>query len=78
MKLNLEHPVHSVKTQCGNVSITQILCEIKIRESRVTQSAILTNTEALNFHFHEVLHFLKAENYQVKNQSPLKSQKRQF
>ena len=32
-------------------SITQILCEIKIGESRVSKSAIFTHLEALNFDF---------------------------
>ena len=42
-------------------SITQILREITFGDSRSAKSAILTHFEALNFDFHEFLHFLKAE-----------------
>ena len=45
------------------VPITQILCEIKFGDSRNAKSAIFTHGKALNFDFHEFLHFLKAENY---------------
>ena len=37
------------------------LREIKFGEFRVSKSAILTHWEALNFDFHEFLHFMKAE-----------------
>ena len=42
-------------------SVTQILREIKVGESRGPKSAILTYLEALNSTFYEFLHFLKAE-----------------
>ena len=42
-------------------TVTQILREINIGDSRSEKSAILTNLEALNFDFCEFLHFLKAE-----------------
>ena len=38
---------------------TQILCEIKIGDSRVLESSNLTQLEALNFDFLEFLYFLK-------------------
>ena len=44
-----------------NFSITQILREIKFRDFRSAESAILPHLEALNFDFHEFCHFLKAE-----------------
>ena len=40
-------------------SVTQILREIKIGESRVSNSAILTIKETLNLEFHSFVHFLK-------------------
>ena len=43
------------------VRIIQILREINFEDSRSAKSAILTRLEALNFNFHEFLHFLKAE-----------------
>ena len=56
-----------------NFYITQILREIKFRDSRSEKSAILTNLEALNFEFYEFLHYLKAEIYQInKNSEPQK------
>ena len=52
-------------------SITQILREIKVGESRVAKSANLTDLEALNFGFNDFLHFLKADIYQIYHfQSP--------
>ena len=48
-----------------NFSVTHILREIKIGESRVSKSVILTNSEALNFEFYVFLHFLKIEMYQA-------------
>ena len=39
----------------------QILREIKNGKFRVSKSAILTNSEALNLDFCEFLHFLKAK-----------------
>ena len=52
-------------------SITQILREIKFGDSRSAKSVTFTHLEALNSDFHEFLHFLKAEIYQInKIQSP--------
>ena len=52
-------------------SITQILREISFGDCRGAKSAIFTHLEALNFNFHEFLHYLKAEIYQMeKIQSP--------
>ena len=45
--------------------ITQILREIKFGDSTSAKSAILTHLEVLNFAFYEILHFLKAEIYQI-------------
>ena len=53
-------------------SITQILREINVGNSKSTKSAILTHLEVQNFDFHEFLHFLKAEIYQL---SQIKSPK---
>ena len=51
--------------------IFQILREINFGDSRSAKYAILTNLEALNFDFYEILHFLKAEIDQIhKFQSP--------
>ena len=44
-----------------NFSVTQILREIKVSESRDSKYAILTLLEALNFDYFEILPFLKAE-----------------
>ena len=38
------------------------LREINFEDSRSAKSAILTHLEALNFDFHEILHFLKGLN----------------
>ena len=46
------------------VSVTKNLREIKVGETRVSKSAILTYWEALNFHFHDFLHILKVEIWQ--------------
>ena len=52
-------------------SVSHILREIKNSESRGSKFAILTHLEALNFDFHEFLHILEAEKYQInKIQSP--------
>ena len=48
-----------------DLSITQILCEIKVGESKASKIAILTHLEALNFAFYEFLHFVKADNEQI-------------
>ena len=42
-------------------SVTQILREINFGDSRSAKSAILNNSQALNFDFNEFLHFLKEE-----------------
>ena len=44
-------------------SVTQILCKIQVDKSRDSKAAILALLEALNFDFHQFLHFLKAEIY---------------
>ena len=50
---------------------TKILREINFGDSRSAKSAILTNSEALNFDFYEIVQFLKAEIYQISQiQSP--------
>ena len=45
--------------------IIQILREINFTDSGSAKSVILTHFEALNFDFHEFLHFLKAAIYQM-------------
>ena len=55
-----------VGTQCGNF-ITEILSEINFEDSWSAKSAILSHSEALNFDFYEILHFLKAEIDQIYN-----------
>ena len=46
-------------------SITQILREITLGDSRSAKCAILTHSEPLNFYLFEFLLFLKAKNYQM-------------
>ena len=46
-------------------SITQILREINFGDFRHAKSAISTRLEALNFDFHEFLHFLNSDFYQM-------------
>jgi len=58
-----------------NFSITQILREINFMDSRSAKSAILTNSEALNFDFYEFFHFMKAEIYQINKIQNLKNGK---
>ena len=54
-------------------SISQILREINLGDSRSAKSAILTHLEAMNFEF---LHFLKAETHQIRKYlSPINSKK---
>ena len=67
----------SIVWKLQNFTITLILSEIKIGESRV---ATLTNLEALNFEFYEILHCLMVENYQIDkiHSQPPKWQKWQF
>ena len=55
---------HSVKIN-EFFSITQILREIKVGEYRISEYAILTHLDDLNFAFYEFLHFLKAEIYLI-------------
>ena len=51
--------------------ITQILREINFGNSRSAKIDNLTHSEVLNFDFNELLHFLKAEIYQINQvQSP--------
>ena len=45
--------------------MTQISREIKVGDSKLSESAIETHLEAQNFDLHEILHFSKAENYQI-------------
>ena len=59
-------------------SITQILREINFKDPRSAKSAIVTHLEALNFNFHEFLHFLKGENYQITKFRALKMAKMTF
>ena len=42
-------------------SITQILREINFGDCRGAKSVILVHSQALNFDFYQILHFLKAE-----------------
>ena len=51
------------------VSVTQILREIKVGESKVSKSAKSTHLEALNFDFYEFLHRLKFSQSKCKNGS---------
>ena len=56
--------------------IIQILCEINFEDSWRAKSAILSHLEALNFDILLILHFLKAEIYQMnKNHSPWNGKK---
>ena len=48
-----------------NFSVTQILREINFKDSRDAKLTTFTNLEALNFDFHELLHFLKADIHQI-------------
>ena len=52
------------KSQCGNYIIF-LLPDIKIGESRVSNSIIETNSEALKFASNKFLHFLRAAIYQI-------------
>ena len=46
-------------------SITHILREIKIGERRSAKSAIFIHLEAINYDFHEFMHFYKADMFQI-------------
>ena len=48
-----------------NISITQILRDINLGDSRGAKFAILTHLEALNLDFYEFLHFMNDEIYQI-------------
>ena len=48
-----------------NFSITRILREINVWDSRSAKSAILTHLEALNFEIDAFLHFMKVEIYKI-------------
>ena len=54
---------HSAKFH--DFSTTRILREINLGGSRYAKAAIFAHSEALNFDFHELLHFLKAEIYHL-------------
>ena len=45
--------------------ITQIIREINLRDFRGAKSAIFAHLEALYFSFCKIVHFLKAETYQI-------------
>ena len=68
----LQEPHRPLESQVNNdtvwkfqdFSVSQILREIKLGDSRTAKSAILTHSEGLNFDFYEFLHFLKEEIYQ--------------
>ena len=47
------------------LSITYILREINVWDSRNANSAVLTHLKALNFDSYEFLHFLNAINYKA-------------
>ena len=42
--------------KCHNFSVTKILCEINLWNSRSAKAAILTHLEARNCDFYELLH----------------------
>ena len=46
-------------------SIIRIIREINFEDSKSAKSAISTHLEALNLDLHRLLHFLKAEMYQI-------------
>ena len=52
-------------------SITQILREINVEDSRIAKSEILTHLEALNFDFCAFLHLPKTEIHQNQNSETL-------
>ena len=56
-------------------SITQILREINFGDFTRAKSAILTHLYVLDFASYEILHFLKAEIYQLNNTKPSKKAK---
>ena len=56
---------HTTVWKFHDFFIIQILREINLEDSWSAKSAILPHLEALNFDFHEFLHFLKAEIYQM-------------
>ena len=75
------HDLRNFLPQCGKFeifSLTQILRELKVGQSKVSKSAILTHLEALNFDFYAFLHILKAEIHQINILEPLKWRKLQF
>ena len=49
------------------LSLSRILREINLGNSRCAKSAILTRLETLNVEFYEMLHFVKAEIDQINN-----------
>ena len=56
--------VHTTVWKFQNFYATQILREIKVGYSEASKTAILIYFEALNFDFHEFLHFVQDENCQ--------------
>ena len=56
-------PNYNTEWKFHDCSITQIFREINFEDFRSAKFAILAHLEALNFDFHEFLHFLKAEIY---------------
>ena len=79
-KINwLSHTLKSSShVEISKFSVTQILREIKIGESRVTKSAILTYSEALNFHFFIFCTFWSQKSTKLRKFSPSNGEKRQF
>ena len=49
----------------GDFFVNHVLREINFEDSRSAKYAILTHLEALNFDFYAILHFLKAEFFQI-------------
>ena len=70
------------RTQCGNFMIflsLRFYVKSILENSRSAKSAILTHSQALNFDIYEILHFLKAEIYQInKVHSPKNSKNDNF
>ena len=61
-----------------NFSITQILREINIWDSRSAKYTILTHLEALNVYFHDFLQFMMAQFTKLAKLKPLKLQNGSF
>ena len=66
--VSIKYEIHKIRNtmwKFQDFSVTQILREIKFGDSRCAKSAILTHLQALNFDFHDFLHFLKNEIYKI-------------